>query len=46
MKECRWLVPVLIGTFEFLEWTPDGHLRHSRFLGIREDKQARGVGRE
>jgi ATP-dependent DNA ligase len=27
MKECRWLKPVLVGQFEFVEWTPDGHLR-------------------
>jgi ATP-dependent DNA ligase len=38
MKGCRWLRPVLVGQFEFLEWTADGHLRHSRFLGVREDK--------
>ena len=25
MKECRWLKPVLVGQFEFVEWTPDGH---------------------
>ena len=23
MKECRWLKPVLVGQFEFVEWTPD-----------------------
>ena len=23
MKECRWLKPVLVGQFEFAEWTPD-----------------------
>jgi hypothetical protein len=23
---------------EFVEWTPDDHLRHSRFVGVREDK--------
>ena len=40
MAECRWLKPELVGQFEFLEWTPDGHLRHSRFLGLREDKKA------
>ena len=22
MAECRWLKPVLVGQFEFLEWTP------------------------
>jgi bifunctional non-homologous end joining protein LigD len=34
MKECRWVKPVLVGSFEFLEWTPDGHLRHVRFMGL------------
>ena len=38
MKDCRWLRPVLVAAFEYVEWTPDGHLRHSRFLGLREDK--------
>jgi ATP-dependent DNA ligase len=43
MKECRWLKPVLVGQFEFVEWTPDNHLRHSRFMGLREDKIASEV---
>ena len=46
MKECRWLKPVLVGQFEFVEWTPDGHLRHSRFMGLREDHEPREVTRE
>jgi len=46
MAECRWLKPVLVGQFEFVEWTPDDHLRHSRFIGLREDKPAREVRRE
>jgi ATP-dependent DNA ligase len=46
MKECQWLKAVLVGQFEFLEWTPDNHLRHSRLLGLREDKMPRDVGRE
>jgi hypothetical protein len=25
MKECRWLKPVLVGQFEFVEWTEDTH---------------------
>ena len=45
MAECRWLEPVLVGQFEFTEWTPDNHLRHSRFVTLREDKNARDVGR-
>ena len=29
MQDCRWLRPVLVGQFEFVEWTPEGHLRHA-----------------
>jgi bifunctional non-homologous end joining protein LigD len=46
MQGCRWLKPLLVGQFEFTEWTPDNHLRHSRFVALREDKNARDVGRE
>jgi ATP-dependent DNA ligase len=35
-----------VAQFEFAEWTPDGHLRHSKFVGLRADKDAREVGRE
>ena len=46
MADCQWLKQVLVGQFEFLEWTADNHLRHSRFVGLREDKSAKDVGRE
>jgi bifunctional non-homologous end joining protein LigD len=46
MKQCRWLKPVLVAQFEFVEWTSDNHLRHSKFVGLRTDKQARDVVRE
>ena len=46
MKDCRWLKPVLIAQIEFLEWTGDNHLRHTRFIGLREDKAALDVRRE
>uniref|UniRef100_Q01RI2 DNA ligase (ATP) n=1 Tax=Solibacter usitatus (strain Ellin6076) TaxID=234267 RepID=Q01RI2_SOLUE len=46
MNECKWLRPELVGQFEFLEITPDNHLRHSRFIGLREDKKAREVERD
>jgi bifunctional non-homologous end joining protein LigD len=45
MKQCRWLVPELVGQFEFVEWTPDLHLRHSRFMGLREDQKPGEVAR-
>ena len=46
MAECRWVKPELVGQFEFAEWTPDNHLRHSRFVALREDKNPRHVVRE
>jgi DNA ligase D-like protein (predicted ligase) len=46
MAECRWLKPVLVGQFEFLEWTADEHLRHTRFVALRDDKDPKQVQRE
>jgi len=46
MKECRWLKPVTVAQFEFVEWTPKNHLRHSKFVALREDKEASDVIRE
>jgi ATP-dependent DNA ligase len=46
MKECRWLKPVTVGQFEFVECTPDNHLRHTKFGALREDNNARTVHRE
>jgi bifunctional non-homologous end joining protein LigD len=46
MKECRWLKPVTVAQFEFVEWTPEKHLRHAKFVGLRDDKAPREVARE
>jgi len=46
INNCVWLKPKLVAQIEFTEWTPDGHLRHSKFVGLREDKDAREVVRE
>jgi ATP-dependent DNA ligase len=46
MDECRWLKPKLVAQFEFVEWTADAHLRHSRFIALRDDKRATDVVRE
>ena len=45
MKACRWLKPELVAQFEFVEWTADGHLRHSRFMGLHEGTEPRRVKR-
>ena len=34
------------GSSKFVEWTPDGHLWHSRYMGLREDKSPREVTRD
>jgi DNA ligase D-like protein (predicted ligase) len=46
MAECRWLKPLLVAQFEFVNWTEDLHLRHSRFMALRDDKKAKDVRRE
>jgi len=46
MKDCRWLQPTLVAQIEFLEWTPESHLRHTKFVALREDRAARDVRRE
>jgi bifunctional non-homologous end joining protein LigD len=46
MPRCRWLKPVLVGQFEFLEWTGEHHLRHTKFIALRDDRAASDVRRE
>jgi bifunctional non-homologous end joining protein LigD len=46
MRECRLLDPLLVGQFEFVQWTDDGHLRHGQFIALREDKKATDVRRK
>jgi bifunctional non-homologous end joining protein LigD len=46
LHDCVWLKPALVAQIEFAEWTSDGLLRHTRFLGLREDKDPRAVARE
>jgi ATP-dependent DNA ligase len=46
MVDCRWLKPILVAQVEFLEWTGENHLRHTRFIALREDKAASAVTRE
>ncbi len=46
MQECRWLKPVTVAQFEFVEWTPENHLRHAKFVALRDDKEPAEVRRE
>jgi DNA ligase D-like protein (predicted ligase) len=46
MRECCWLKPKLVAEIEFTDWTETDHLRHSKFVALREDKDAREVRKE
>ena len=46
MEKCVWLKPKLVAAIEYAEWTPARHLRHSRFVALREDKDPQQVVRE
>jgi bifunctional non-homologous end joining protein LigD len=45
-RAATWVEPELVAQIAFMEWTPDGRLRHPSFLGLRIDKPAREVVRE
>ncbi len=46
MAKCQWLSPELVVQVEYTDWTEANHLRHSKFAGVREDKDAREVRHE
>ena len=46
MTTLRWVKPTTVVEVEFVEWTAENLLRHSRFVGLRDDKQAALVRRE
>ncbi len=46
MKKIQWLRPRLVAHIEFTEWTKGNHLRHSRFVALRSDKNATEVVKE
>ena len=46
MENCQWVKPLVVAQIEFAEWTPDGHLRHASFVGLRNDKEPQQIMRE
>jgi bifunctional non-homologous end joining protein LigD len=46
MKEMIWTKLKLVAQIQFVEWTAEKRLRHSKFLGLRSDKNASDVHRE
>ncbi|PTS88747.1 DNA ligase D, partial [Sphingomonas sp. HMWF008] len=43
VRGAHWVSPRLVAEVAYAETTPDGVLRHSSFLGLREDKKASEV---
>jgi len=46
MKSCVWLNPKVVVRIDFAEWTGADKLRHTKFVGLREDKDPKKVVRE
>ncbi len=45
-ERAHWVKPKIVVEVKFSEWTDDGKLRQPIYLGTRDDKKARDVGRE
>jgi ATP-dependent DNA ligase len=46
MKVCTWARPETVAQIDFLEWTGADHLRHARFVALRDDKDPRKIIKE
>jgi bifunctional non-homologous end joining protein LigD len=46
LSKVHWVRPQLVAEITYLSWEDDGRLRHTVFLGLREDKPAQEVRRE
>jgi bifunctional non-homologous end joining protein LigD len=45
-RNATWVTPRLVGEVRYSEWTPDGHLRHPVWRGLRPDRSPGDVRRE
>jgi bifunctional non-homologous end joining protein LigD len=45
-RHIQWVRPELVAEVQYLTWTGAGRLRHSTYLGLREDKPAGEIVRE
>lgn len=46
LREYIYVKPEKLCEISFTEWTPDGHIRHASFKGLREDKNPKAVVEE
>ena len=46
LSRVHWVEPKLVAEITYLTWTADNLLRHTVYVGLREDKLAEQVRRE
>ena len=46
LSKVHWVRPELVAEITYLSWTDEPLLRHTVFVGLREDKPAREVRRD
>jgi ATP-dependent DNA ligase len=46
IKECVWVRPEVVADIQFLEWTRADHLKHTKFVRLRDDKDPSKVIKE
>jgi ATP-dependent DNA ligase len=46
MNDCIWLKPEIVVRIDFLEWTGADHLRHTKYVALRDDKDPGKVVKE
>lgn len=46
LSRVHWVEPKVVAEITYLTWTADGLLRHTVYVGLREDKPAEQVRRE
>jgi ATP-dependent DNA ligase len=46
METCVWVRPEVVAEIQFLEWTGADHLRHTKFAGLKDDKDPAKIVKE
>jgi bifunctional non-homologous end joining protein LigD len=46
LPRTTWLKPKVVVRIDFAQWTGADHLRHTKFIGLRMDKDPRKVVRK
>jgi bifunctional non-homologous end joining protein LigD len=46
MRQCIWVKAETVARIDFLEWTGADHLRHARFVALRDDKDPQKIVKE